>query len=150
MQINKQHTVFIILFLFYLFVLMVVSFVGLGFGMNHSRTINYEGVYNNFVPLKTLVGYVFNIDHYNFDTWFYNTFGIVILFMPLGFLLPKVFSNLNTLKNVLYFSLVLSMCIEVFQFLTKLGVLDVDDVILNLVGATLGYLIFKIQINSKI
>ncbi|MBN8194230.1 VanZ family protein [Bacillus sp. NTK074B] len=147
---QKQHTIFIILFLFYLFVLLVVSFVGLGFGMNHLRTINYEEVNNNFVPLKTLIGYVFNIDHYNFDTWFYNTFGIVILFMPLGFLLPKVFSNLNTLKNVLFFALVLSLCIEVFQFLTKLGVLDVDDVILNLIGAALGYLIFKIQIKSKI
>ncbi|BCB05177.1 VanZ family protein [Bacillus sp. KH172YL63] len=147
---QKQHTIFIILFLFYLFVLLVVSFVGLGFGMNHLRTINYEEVNNNFVPLKTMIGYVFNIDHYNFDTWFYNTFGIVILFMPLGFLLPKVFSNLNTLKNVLFFTLVLSLCIEVFQYLTKLGVLDVDDVILNLIGAALGYLIFKIQIKSKI
>jgi glycopeptide antibiotics resistance protein len=146
---QKQHTVFITLFLFYLFVLLVVSFVGLGFEMNHLRMINYEVVNNNFVPLKTLSGYVFNIDHYNFDTWFYNTFGIVILFMPLGFLLPKVFSNLNTLKNVLYFALVLSMCIEVFQFLTKLGVLDIDDIILNLVGAALGNQLFKIQRKSK-
>jgi glycopeptide antibiotics resistance protein len=146
---QKQHTVFITLFLFYLFVLLVVSFVGLGFGMNHLRMINYEGINNNFVPLNTLSGYVSNIDHYNFDTWFYNTFGIVILFMPFGFLLPKVFSNLNTLKNVLYFALALSMCIEFFQFLTKKGVLDVDDVILNLVGAALGYLIYKIQVKSK-
>ncbi|MCA1065657.1 VanZ family protein [Rossellomorea sp. AcN35-11] len=140
MQIDKQHTVFI-LFLFYLFVLMTLSFVGVG--MHDIRMDNYEGVSHNFVPFSTLMGYVLHIDHYNVDTWFYNTFGIVILFMPLGFLLPYVFSNLNTLTYVLYFSLVLSMSIEAFQFLTKLGVLDVDDVILNSLGASLGYLIFK-------
>ncbi|WP_201716898.1 VanZ family protein [Rossellomorea arthrocnemi] len=141
MQKYKQYAVFI-LFLFYLFWLMVMSFVGIG--TRHLRANNYEGINNNFIPFHTVISYVFEIDHYNFDTWFYNTIGVVIIFMPLGFLLPKVFSNFNTLKSVLYFSLVMSMSIEIVQFLTRLGVLDVDDVILNLAGAAIGYLISKL------
>jgi glycopeptide antibiotics resistance protein len=141
MQKYKQYAVFI-LFLFYLFWLMVMSFVGIG--TRHLRANNYEGINNNFIPFHTVISYVFEIDHYNFDTWFYNTIGVVIIFMPLGYLLPKVFSHFNTLKSVLYFSLVMSMSIEIVQFLTRLGVLDVDDVILNLAGAGIGYLISKL------
>jgi glycopeptide antibiotics resistance protein len=141
MQKYKQYAVFI-LFLFYLFWLMVMSFVGIG--TRHLRVNNYEGINNNIIPFHTVISYVFEINHYNFDTWFYNTIGVVIIFMPLGFLLPKVFSHFNTLKSVLYFSLVMSMSIEIVQFLTRLGVLDVDDVILNLAGAAIGYLTSKL------
>jgi glycopeptide antibiotics resistance protein len=33
--------------------------------------------------------------------------------------------------------------IEVFQYITKTGSFDVDDIILNMIGIALGYLIIK-------
>ena len=37
-----------------------------------------------------------------------------------------------------------SVGIELFQFLTALGLCDIDDVILNVVGAMLGYCIYRL------
>ena len=37
-----------------------------------------------------------------------------------------------------------SLCVEIMQLVTRSGVCDIDDVILNTLGGCLGYLIFYI------
>nr|WP_275887774.1 VanZ family protein [Bacillus sp. P14.5] len=49
----------------------------------------------------------------------------------------------SEIKRVICFSFFLSICIEFLQFVTKLGVLDVDDIILNLGGVALGYFVSR-------
>jgi glycopeptide antibiotics resistance protein len=136
MLTRKQN----IVFLSYFLLLMIVSFLGIDINNLRSPLI---GVESNLVPLKTLSGFVSNFQHYNFDTWLYNTLGPFLIFMPLGFLLPRVFLNLKTFWRVICFSFFLSICIEFLQFVTKLGVLDIDDIILNLGGAALGYFVSR-------
>jgi glycopeptide antibiotics resistance protein len=146
MLINKWKSAFVLFFIYFV-LLIVVSFLGIDWYT--LRMTYYDGVNHNLVPFKTLTGYILGLDHYNFDTWFYNTFGVVILFMPLGFLLPKAFLDVKTLKSVFCFSLLLSSFIEVMQFATKLGVLDIDDVFLNVIGAAFGYLILRFITQEK-
>jgi glycopeptide antibiotics resistance protein len=45
----------------------------------------------------------------------------------------------------------LSLCIEMVQLLSKVGSLDVDDLILNTLGGVVGYILFVIikVINKK-
>lgn len=43
-----------------------------------------------------------------------------------------------------YYSFVLSLCVEVFQLITKVGSFDVDDLLLNTIGGICGYLLFAI------
>ena len=38
----------------------------------------------------------------------------------------------------------LSLTVEVIQLITKVGCFDVDDMILNTLGAALGYVLFRI------
>ncbi|MFC0560394.1 VanZ family protein [Halalkalibacter alkalisediminis] len=79
---------------------------------------------------------------YNFDTWFYNTSGVVLLFIPIGVLIPLL---LPKLKNVLTIVLILmfSLTIESVQYVTQLGVFDVDDIMLNSLGGLIGILVFS-------
>ncbi len=43
-----------------------------------------------------------------------------------------------------FYSFGLSMCVEIFQILTKVGSFDVDDLLLNTMGGILGYILFSI------
>jgi len=75
----------------------------------------------------------------------------VFLFTPLGLFLPYVFNKKNIVLSVLS-AMVLSICIETIQYIFILGMAEMDDVIFNTLGATLGslsYLIFRMKNNVK-
>ena len=67
--------------------------------------------------------------------------GNVLMFVPLGFLLPIVFkrfiSFIQTFKFVIFFS----FSIEFFQFFIGRST-DIDDLILNTLGGIIGYSIY--------
>ena len=62
---------------------------------------------------------------------FTNLLGNVVIFVPVGFFMPMA-SRYR-----------LSLCVETFQLLTKVGSFDVDDLLLNTIGGLVGYLIFS-------
>ena len=68
-----------------------------------------------------------------------NLFGNVIMFIPLGLLLPLAFSRIRTFWQVLLISSAAIILVELIQLFTLVGSCDIDDLILNLIGATLGY-----------
>lgn len=67
----------------------------------------------------------------------------IILFIPLGFLLPYAFPKLRFWKTICI-SLLLSVCIEGTQYVAQLGCCDIDDVINNTLGACIGYGCFSL------
>ena len=67
----------------------------------------------------------------------------IILFIPLGFLLPYIWPKLNFWKTALI-ALVFSAAIEGMQYFAQLGCCDIDDVINNTIGACMGYGIFRL------
>ena len=76
-----------------------------------------------------------------------NTLGNLALFVPLGILLPLVSNRFLSLKRVLLFALMLSVGVEAIQFLLRFfgnpRAVDIDDVILNALGACVGFAIYK-------
>ena len=71
-----------------------------------------------------------------------NIFGNVVMFAPFGFFLPRLFPRLRRFWRTLLCAAVLVAAVEVVQLLTRLGSCDIDDLLLNLCGVTLGYLVF--------
>ena len=67
----------------------------------------------------------------------------IILFMPLGFLLPYIWPKFNWWKTVLL-ALAISTTIETTQYFAHWGCLGIDDMFNNTLGACIGYLCFKI------
>ena len=67
-----------------------------------------------------------------------NSCGNIILFMPVGFLVPVVTGWEKMWKTVVL-GVGLSLCIEIIQFITSRGCFDPDDIILNCLGCIIGY-----------
>jgi glycopeptide antibiotics resistance protein len=73
---------------------------------------------------------------------FRNIGGNVLLFVPFGVLLPLLFEKLRRPWPLLWRVTIISVAIEVGQLFTRARATDVDDVILNAVGALAGLGLF--------
>ena len=71
-----------------------------------------------------------------------NTILNIILFVPLGFLVPAIWKNYRSIKIMFLMGFALSVCIELLQIFT-FRLTDIDDLITNTAGAVLGYYIGK-------
>ena len=61
---------------------------------------------------------------------FFNIIGNVVIFMPL----PVYIRNLVKKDLIVLLSLVIIVCFEVLQFVLQVGVLDINDIILDVIG----------------
>jgi glycopeptide antibiotics resistance protein len=75
-------------------------------------------------------------------TAFRNIGGNVLLFVPFGVLLPLLFERLRRPWPLAWRAAVIAGAIEVGQLVTRVRATDVDDVILNTVGALVGLGLF--------
>ena len=71
-----------------------------------------------------------------------NTVLNVALFIPLGVLLPFLWTRYHTLKSTALFGFVLSLSIELLQILTYRAT-DINDILANTLGTVLGYFLFR-------
>ena len=69
----------------------------------------------------------------------FNLGGNVILFIPLGFFLPRVFPALKKFRSTILATALIITAVELTQLFTLLGSCDIDDLILNIIGAAIGY-----------
>ncbi|AIF42160.1 VanZ family protein [Virgibacillus sp. SK37] len=147
----KLKRVVIFPFLVYISVVLFVNFVSDDTILIGDRFIGntYKGISHNYIPLTSIGTYLFNFQSYNFDTWFYNTFGNVLLFIPMGILLPILFAKQIRLLSTVVIIMLFSFTIETMQFITQLGVFNVDDIILNTIGGFLGYMILVLSKNMR-
>lgn len=66
----------------------------------------------------------------------------LLLYIPVGFLLPLITKEHKALATILAVVLLLSGTIEILQYFVGRSA-DVDDVMLHMVGATVGYWIWE-------
>ncbi|ENK1242774.1 VanZ family protein [Clostridium botulinum] len=70
-----------------------------------------------------------------------NILGNILMFAPLGLLLPLLWKGFRKFSKTVLFGSVVSFIIEFSQLFLARGT-DIDDLILNTMGTTLGYLTF--------
>ena len=73
-----------------------------------------------------------------------NLFGNILLFVPLGLLMPAAYPGLGRWWKTMLVTAGAVTAVELTQMLTLLGTCDIDDLILNLLGAAMGYGLFLI------
>ena len=66
----------------------------------------------------------------------------IIMFVPMGVLLPMLFKWSKYLLTSLPVAIVLSSLIELIQLKRKIGYCQLDDVVANIIGFLIGYLGF--------
>ena len=68
----------------------------------------------------------------------------VLLFIPYGFICPWAFPWLRGFFRNTFAAFVTSFGVETIQLITSRGYFQVDDILTNVLGAVIGYLLFQI------
>ena len=92
---------------------------------------------SNFTLFKEMFRYEFGT-----KLFFHNVIGNMLMFIPFGFLI-SYFLKLEKPYSIIILSFITSVTIEVTQLLIG-RVFDVDDIILNVIGGLIGFLLFYI------
>lgn len=125
--------------LFILYILFIVYF--LIFSDWYGRTGTMDEYHYNLVLFREIKRFWNYREEVGLFAMFTNLFGNVIIFIPFGFFMPMA-SKYRSIFSTVFYSFGLSLCVETFQLITKVGSFDVDDLLLNTVGGLVGYLIF--------
>ncbi len=108
----------------------------------------------NLQPLDTVRRYLWVLrnseDFVQRSNALANLLGNAALFLPFGLFLPLLFSKLRHFGYYFLLSLLTIVTAEILQTVTGLGTLDVDDLILNLIGSILGFLAWKLWQKRKV
>ena len=70
--------------------------------------------------------------------------------MPFGFFLPEIWSRVDRWYTTTLLGAVFSLCIETTQLAFRVGSFDVDDMILNTLGAGLGFACYQAVQRTRI
>lgn len=151
MQINLK-----IYFIFYLVLLIYYTLLASLYGRGGFRIVNIFNMnylkYNvNLVPFKTIKQFIRGFNSLlNAETVFLNLFGNFLILMPMAFFLRLLFKKQNKFKIFFPTIFLMVLAIEFTQLLTASGRFDIDDFLLNILGAILVYGILKIDCVNKL
>lgn len=100
----------------------------------------------NLIPFATIAEYFrrLSAETINPGIVYRNLIGNVVLFIPLGMIFPYFVEKCRKLLPCLLYSAVTVAIVEVLQVLLRQGSCDIDDLILNVFGALIGFCIFSI------
>ena len=75
---------------------------------------------------------------------FINLAGNILAFVPFGAILPVISRRFRGFFRVMLLGFSFSLLVECTQLVTRVGTFDVDDLMLNTLGAVIGYLFFAL------
>lgn len=119
-MIRKRQKIF--LFLLYCTGILTLTF----------KPVSFRG-YN-------LMPFTFLKDLQMYTNQIYLFLGNVFLYVPVGFVLCRLTKDKKRTQTFIVISILLCS-IEAVQFVCKLGVFDIDDILLNFAGFAMGYFI---------
>ncbi|WP_278607574.1 VanZ family protein, partial [[Ruminococcus] torques] len=127
-QENKAiHFVWVYIFLLYIYLTFSVAGIGSIWDIGHYDTIiRLEEI--NLLPFQSegIMTYVLNI----------------IMFLPLGFLIPLIWKRYRNPLKIFMIGFGFSLSIELCQLFNRRNT-DIDDLMMNTLGAVIGYFIWK-------
>lgn len=135
-------------FILYLFALVFILFLdSRGYSWSDVSLWEYIKCSSNFVPFRTINLYIHSIrdGSLNLSIPLKNLGGNVILFLPMGIYLPLFIKRLNKIRIYVITMSLLLFFIEVTQVVTRRGSFDIDDLILNMLGAVIGVTIWNVM-----
>lgn len=91
---------------------------------------------SNYIPFKEMLRYEFGS-----RLFLRNVVGNMLMFVPFGFFVSHILKT-DKMRYSLLLSIILSCTIEVIQLLIG-RVFDIDDIILNVIGGIVGFLIYN-------
>lgn len=125
---NLNKIIMVFIFAFYSMAVFSVT------GIPAYNTIKVDFNFN-LIPLADIIN--------NPAGYIINTILNIILFMPMGFLVPVIWTEYRSLKKTILMGFTVSLIIEILQIFT-FRLTDIDDLITNTLGTLSGYYTGKI------
>ena len=145
------------LFIIYCLLLITILFLNNEYrmgGFQNISTFSREHLEtSNFIPFATIIGYVSGMVSNDINTGIViiNLVTNLLLFAPMGFFIPMLFQDkIKNTKQFLIIIIILTFLIEIIQFITCRGSTDIDDIILNTIGASIVYMLMKTKVVKKL
>lgn len=113
--------------------LLFITYILFLFELVTSRDVYMNGT--NLVPFREMFRYPVGSENFN-----RQVIGNILLFMPFGFF-ATYYTKIKKISSISFMSLLVSLTIEVVQRYIGRS-FDVDDIILNVVGGILGFLVY--------
>lgn len=140
---EKTRRFFAVIFIIYCIVMLRLLFVPVIGGEN---AVEYH---INLHPFETVRGYfdILRSEALRSDDALrsyavINLVGNIVMFIPLGLLLPCVSRRMERFLPCIVTCVLSVACIELMQLISRTRSCDIDDLILNTVGALIGYASF--------
>ena len=141
-SLSPRREIVLAIFITYLVVVAALTIVPL-----QPRAVSGTGLVS-FIPGRTTIGCYRQLTGTPVEVVICNMqmLGNILVFVPMGMLLPLVWHRPRSALATIGAALAASVVIEVIQYLQQsMGMqrsVDVDDVILNVFGALIGYMLF--------
>jgi len=113
------------------------------------RTTGATNYRYNLILFKEIRRFIVYSGHLGASSVFTNLIGNVVAFIPFGIFLPILTNNRLKIFRVTIFTFALTLSIELIQLMSRVGIFDVDDMILNTLGGIIGYLLFFVWKSIK-
>ena len=126
------------------------------FGKNTGITLfskEHFKYFSNFIPFKTICSFAKRLSEgtINLNIVLTNILGNIIAFSPFGIIIPKISNNkFSDIRKFTLLMIIIVFFVECIQFITFMGTFDVDDFILNVLGAVIMFGFMKIEFINKI
>jgi len=141
MKKNRHRKHAFVLLILYLVLLTYYLFFAEAMGRTPDSRTEYS---YNLVLFKEIKRFIVHRDILGNKAVALNLAGNVVAFMPFGFILPEVWDQLNKWYTITILGFLFSLGIEIAQLTARVGSFDVDDLLLNTIGALIGYVAFVI------
>ncbi|MEG0799291.1 MAG: VanZ family protein [Bacilli bacterium] len=116
-----------------LFLLLFVVYILLLFESVTYNEIGYGG--SNFIPFKEILRYPFASEGF-----YRQVIGNIVLFIPFGYFITH-FIKIKNIFSAFILTFLSSLTIETVQYFIG-RTFDIDDIILNVAGGVLGFLLY--------
>ena len=145
-SINRERIRILGKVLFILYIGFIIYF--LLFSDWYGRTGGMEEYHYNLMLFREIRRFWEYRSQVGWFVMFTNLFGNVLIFVPFGFFMPMA-SRYRSFSYTVFWSFILSLCVEMFQLFARIGSFDVDDLLLNTAGGLVGYCIFMICVRIR-
>lgn len=145
------------LFIIYCLLLITILFLNNEYRMGGFQNIStfskehFET--SNIIPFATIIGYASGMVSNDINTGIViiNLVTNLLLFAPMGFFIPMLFQDkIKNTKQFLIIIIILTFLVEIIQFITYRDSTDIDDIILNTIGASIVYMLMKTKAVKKL
>ena len=133
----------VILLLMYINLAVIIRFVFFPRALvdGHVQPLVFEAA--EMHPLRiNLMPLVHLFEYGSVRDMIWNVAGNTAMFIPSGIILPVVYKKLNSFWKVIAVGALISLCIELLQLPFASRASDIDDLLLNTLGAAVGYGIY--------